>query len=98
MQRVRTTTTRWGRQARGAHAAERHGGSGRLRGTIALLLLVPTVAVQAATTTSAGADVTAGFEIDGNTPDEAVAGVDWGTPVGAFVADPTGNADTSNFG
>src|SRR3712207_9347362 len=37
-------------------------------------------------------------DLDGNTPDEAVAGVDWSTPVGTFVTDPTGNADTSNFG
>ena len=98
MQRARTTNTHAGRRARGAHVAERQGSLGRLRRAVALLLLVPTVAVQAATTTSAGAAVVAGFEIDGNTPDEAVAGVDWGTPVGTFVTDPTGNADTSNFG
>jgi large repetitive protein len=53
--------------------------------------------VQAATTASADAAIVAGFEIDGDTPVNA-GGVDWATPVGTFVPDPTGNADTSNFG
>ena len=97
MQRVRTMTTQWGRRARGAHVAGRHGGPGRLRGTIALLLLVPTVAVQVATTTSAGAGVTAGFEIDGNTSVEG-GGTDWTSPgIAPPTTDPVKTADDSNF-
>jgi hypothetical protein len=61
---------------------------------------MPTLAVQAATTTTAGAVVVAGFEIDGNTPDDpGVTGTDWSSlPDGAtHTTDPVGNADTSTF-
>ena len=48
MHRVRTNgrTAQQGRRTRGAHAAERPRGSGGLRRLLALLLLVPVVAVQ----------------------------------------------------
>lgn len=67
----------------------------------ALLLVLPTLVLQAATTTSAGAVVVAGFEIDGNTPDDpAVTGIDWGSLPDAttHATDPVGNVDTSTFG
>ncbi|HEY1178188.1 MAG TPA: prealbumin-like fold domain-containing protein, partial [Phytomonospora sp.] len=68
-----------------------------MRASVALLLLVPTVGVQAATTTSAGAGVTAGFEIDGNTSVEG-GGIDWTSPgIPAPTPDPVKTADDSNF-
>ena len=76
--------------ARIKHAAKRTGGTHRShrgpRKLMALLLVLPTLVLQAATVSSAGADVTAGFEIDGNVVDDAVGGVDWNTPVGKFPA------------
>ena len=60
--------------------------------------MVPTLAVQAATTTAADATVVAGFEIDGDTPVNE-GGVDWaGLPdATTHKSDPVGNADTSTF-
>ena len=102
MHRVRNTTRtaqqrRWARQG---HAGGRRQGFPGSRRFFALLLLVPTVAVQAATTTSAGAAVVGNFEIEGNTADDAaLVGIDWDTPgVPAKTSDPVGNADTTNFG
>ena len=95
--RKTTLTAQQRRWAREAHAGRRSRGFGGFRKLFALLLLIPTLALQAATTTSAGAAVVAGFEIDGNTPDEAVAGIDWGTPVGTHASDPVGNIDTTTF-
>ena len=61
----------------------------------ALLLVLPTLVIQAASTTSAGAVIVAGFEIDGNTPVDQ-GGLDWGTPIG-HPQPPTlsGNVDTT---
>ena len=81
-------------------ARARHKHSRGFRGSMryfALLLVLPTLVIQAASTTSAGAVVVAGFEIDGNTPDDAVAGIDWGTPAGTHATDPVGNADTTQL-
>ena len=64
---------------------------------VALLLVLPTLVVQAATTTSAGAVLVAGFEIDGNAPDDARP-ASTGAPRRARPTDPVGNADTTNFG
>ena len=100
MQHARKTTQaarqrRLAREAAAAHRGRR--GFGGFRKLFALLLLIPTLMVQAATSTSAGAAVVAGFEIDGNTPDDAGAGVDWGTPTGTHATDPVGNIDTTTF-
>ena len=91
MQHVRRTTADQKRAGAG-HRGKGFGGTRRL---IALLLLVPTVMVQAATATSADAAVVAGFEIDGNTPVDG-GGLDWAT-TGSHSTDPTGNVDDSNF-
>ena len=91
MQHVRRTTADQKRAGAG-HRGKGFGGTRRL---IALLLLVPTVMVQAATATSADAAVVAGFEIDGNTPVDG-GGLDWAT-TGTHSTDPTGNVDDSNF-
>jgi hypothetical protein len=60
---------------------------------------VPTLVVQAATMSSAGAVLVAGFEIDGNTPDGAEAGIDWSSLPDAttHTTDPVGNVDTTTF-
>lgn len=95
--RTSTGTPRQGRWAGGAHAARRGRGSRGPRRAVALLLLVPTFLVQAAST-SAGAAVVAGFEVDGNTTVDA-GGQDWaGLPdASTHRSDPVGNADTSTF-
>ena len=93
-------TTRKGRDSRArtqtieAHTGlhKRRHGLGRLA---AAILVLPTLAFQAMTTTSAGAVVVAGFEIDGNTPVDG-GGQDWAT-TGTHATDPVGNADTSTF-
>jgi hypothetical protein len=85
MHRVRSTT----------NTAEQRRGSRGLRRFSALLLLLPTVAVQAATANPADAAVVAGFEIDGNTTVDG-GGLDWAT-TGTRTPDPTGNVDDSNF-
>jgi hypothetical protein len=87
-----TRQTRW---ARGAHADDRRRGSGGLRKLVALLLLVPTVMVQAAALAPAGAAVVAGFEIDGDTPVNE-GGLDWAT-TGQHATDPVKKDDDSNF-
>ena len=87
------------RRGRGHHASSRSRGRGRVRTLVALLLLVPALMVQAATTTPAGAVVVANFEVDGNTPDDAaVTGIDWSSlPAGTHATDPVGNVDTTTF-
>lgn len=63
----------------------------------ALLVLPVLAAVQVVAAAPAEAVLVAGFEIDGNTPDGAEAGVDWDTPVGTRADDPVGNIDTTTF-
>ena len=63
----------------------------------ALLVLPVLAAVQVVAAAPAQAVLVAGFEVDGNTPDGAEAGVDWGTPVGTTATDPVGNIDTTTF-
>ncbi len=98
MQHARKTTQtarqrRLAREAAAAHRGRR--GFGGIRKLVALLLLIPTLVL--VTTSSAGAAVVAGFEIDGNTADDVVAGVDWDTPTGSHTTDPTEGDDDSNF-
>ena len=93
-------TTRKGRATRartqrlearaGLHKG-RHG-IGRIA---AAILVLPTLALQVVASTSAGAAVVAGFEIDGNTPVDG-GGLDWAS-TGNHATDPVGNADTSTF-
>lgn len=89
---VRSNASRTGKHSRGFRGSMRY---------LALLLVLPTLVLQAATTTSAGAVVVAGFEIEGNTPDDpAVTGIDWGSLPDAttHATDPVGNVDVSTFG
>ncbi|WP_439937471.1 prealbumin-like fold domain-containing protein [Nocardia sp. N13] len=93
-------TTRKGRGSRARTKTEEartglHRGHRRIGRLAAAALVLPTIAVQAATTTSAGAAVVAGFEIDGNTPVDG-GGKDWAS-TGSHATDPVGNADTSTF-
>ncbi|MCD6641042.1 MAG: prealbumin-like fold domain-containing protein [Nocardioides sp.] len=81
-------------------ATARHRGEVRrrrwsLRQLFALVLIAPTLVLQAATISQANAALAAGFEIDGNLVTDA-GGKDWDN-FGDRVNDPTGTTDTSNF-
>ena len=89
------------RGSRGRHArpqVEARGASRVVRRSLLALVLVPAMALQVVSSTSASAADVQGFEIDGNVTDDPGGGTDWNSLPGTRTTDPTGQVDPNFTG